>query len=62
MKVIRNPKIAPSQKADDSHIGQDSLVLVTGGSKDLVGAPALAGLLALRAGCDIVDDSIRKVI
>lgn len=37
-----------------SHKGQNGLVLVIGGSKDYVGAPALAGLAALRTGCDIV--------
>lgn len=38
----------------DSHKGQNGLVLVIGGSKDYVGAPALAGIAALRAGCDMV--------
>ncbi len=38
----------------DSHKGQNGRVLVVGGSEDYVGAPALAGLAALRAGADLV--------
>jgi NAD(P)H-hydrate epimerase len=42
------------ERRKDSHKGQNGTVLVIGGSKDYVGAPALAALSALRAGCDIV--------
>ncbi len=42
---IRNPK---------SHKGNNGRVLVIGGSKDYVGAVALAGLAALRSGADWV--------
>ena len=34
--------------------GQNGRVLIVGGSKDYIGAPALAGLAALRTGVDIV--------
>jgi len=34
--------------------GQNGRVLIIGGSKDYVGAPALAGIAALRTGVDIV--------
>lgn len=52
-KAGRRP--LPLERKPDSHKGQNGLVLVIGGSKDYVGAPALAGLAALRAGCDMVD-------
>ena len=48
------PKELNIKRRPDSYKGQNGRVLVTGGSKDYVGAPALAGLSALRAGCDIV--------
>lgn len=37
-----------------SHKGENGYLLIIGGSEDYVGAPALAGLAALRAGCDSV--------
>jgi len=43
-----------SSRKKISHKGENGKVLVVGGSKDYVGAVALAGLAALRAGCDIV--------
>ncbi|MCD6522373.1 MAG: NAD(P)H-hydrate dehydratase [Candidatus Diapherotrites archaeon] len=36
------------------HKGENGKVLIIGGSEEYVGAPALAGLAALRSGCDIV--------
>lgn len=42
------------QERDElSHKGQNGRVLVIGGSKDYVGAPALVALAALRAGIDL---------
>jgi len=38
----------------ESHKGDHGRVLIVGGSKDFIGAPALAGIAALRAGCDQV--------
>ena len=37
-----------------AHKGDSGRVLVIGGSKEYVGAVALAGIAALRAGCDVV--------
>ncbi len=42
------------ERKHDSHKGQNGRVLIVGGSDDYVGAPALAGLAALRAGADLV--------
>ena len=36
-----------------SHKGDNGRVLVIGGCEDFVGAPVLAGMAALRSGCDI---------
>ena len=38
----------------NSHKGENGSVLIIGGSEELVGAVTLAGLAALRAGCDVV--------
>jgi NAD(P)H-hydrate epimerase len=38
----------------NSHKGENGHALVIGGSEEYVGAVALAGLAALRAGCDLV--------
>ncbi|MBI2108126.1 bifunctional ADP-dependent NAD(P)H-hydrate dehydratase/NAD(P)H-hydrate epimerase, partial [Candidatus Woesearchaeota archaeon] len=48
MNDVRIPK-----RAKDSHKGDNGKVLVVGGSKDYVGAVALAGLAALRSGADL---------
>ena len=37
-----------------SHKGENGYALILGGSEDYVGAPAMAGLAALRSGCDSV--------
>ncbi len=42
------------KRESESHKGENGRVLVIGGSKDYVGAPALAGMAALRTGVDIV--------
>jgi NAD(P)H-hydrate epimerase len=49
--IIR--EITHSRKKD-SHKGDNGRVLIIGGSEEYIGALALAGLAALRAGCDIV--------
>ena len=38
----------------DSHKGNNGRLLVVGGSSDYSGAPAIAGMAALGAGCDLV--------
>ena len=42
------------KRRKSSHKGNNGLVLVVGGSKNFAGAVALAGLAALRSGCDLV--------
>lgn len=42
------------ERKSDSHKGENGKVLVIGGSEEYVGAPALTGLAALRAGADLV--------
>src|SRR3990167_9367817 len=37
-----------------SHKGENGRALIIGGSEDYVGAVTLAGLAALRSGCDLV--------
>jgi len=56
MKSPRVSKASFTEPTRDSasHKGQNGKVLVVGGSQFYVGAPALAGLAALRSGCDIV--------
>ncbi len=53
MRRVRTPpRIAPRPK--DAHKASVGRVLVVGGSRDLVGAPTLAALGALRAGAGLV--------
>ena len=51
---------------DRSHKGNNGRLLIVGGSKDYSGAPAIAGMAAIGAGCDLVyvatpDDSARAI-
>lgn len=54
MKFITKSRINLPQRKAQSHKGDNGLVLVAGGSEDYVGAVTLAGLAALRSGCDLV--------
>ncbi len=54
MKYLTKKGINLPSRNKDSHKGQNGLVLAVGGSKDFVGAIALAGLAALRSGADLV--------
>lgn len=54
MRFITRSQIKLPKRGKDSHKGQNGLVLVVGGSENFVGAVALAGLAALRSGCDLV--------
>ena len=54
MEFITKSQIKLPKRKKDSHKGDNGLVLIVGGSKDFVGAVALAGLAALRSGCDLV--------
>ena len=54
MKFITKKDIKLPKRDKESHKGDNGLVLAVGGSKEFVGAIALAGLAALRSGCDLV--------
>jgi NAD(P)H-hydrate epimerase len=54
MKITKKYAVKRPVRRKDSHKGENGQVLVIGGSEKYVGAPALAGLASLRAGCDIV--------
>lgn len=54
MRFITKRDIKLPKRSEDSHKGDNGLVLVAGGSKDYAGAVALAGLAALRSGVDLV--------
>ncbi|MBI2558879.1 NAD(P)H-hydrate dehydratase [Candidatus Woesearchaeota archaeon] len=54
MHFITQSQIKLPSRNKDSHKGDNGLVLAVGGSKDFVGAITLAGLAALRSGCDLV--------
>ena len=54
MQFIKKSDINIPTRRKDSHKGDNGLVLAVGGSKDYAGAIALAGLAALRSGCDLV--------
>jgi len=52
MNINQVKKLMERKKT--SHKGENGYVLLVGGSEDYVTAPALAGLAALRTGCDSV--------
>ena len=54
MKYITKEDIVLKKRKKTSHKGENGKVLIIGGSIDYVGAVALAGLAALRTGCDWV--------
>ena len=54
------PKIAP--RAADSHKGDYGRVLIIGGSRGMAGAPALAGMAALRSGTGLVTLAVPRSI
>lgn len=53
MQVISKKDIKLPKRSSKSHKGDNGRVLVIGGSRDFVGAVALAGLAALRSGVDL---------
>lgn len=54
MKYITKKDIKLPKRRKDSHKGDNGLILAVGGSEDFAGAVTLAGLAALRSGCDLV--------
>ncbi|MFH0977738.1 MAG: NAD(P)H-hydrate dehydratase [Candidatus Woesearchaeota archaeon] len=54
MKFVSKKDLRFRLHNKDSHKGDNGRVLIVGGSREYVGAVALAGIAALRAGCDSV--------
>ncbi|MBI3026661.1 NAD(P)H-hydrate dehydratase [Candidatus Woesearchaeota archaeon] len=54
MGFITKSQLRLPERKPDSHKGDNGLVLSVAGSEDFAGAAALAGLAALRSGCDLV--------
>jgi hydroxyethylthiazole kinase-like uncharacterized protein yjeF len=54
MQTITKKDIKIPARKNDSHKGDNGYVLAVGGSKEFTGAITLAGLAALRSGCDLV--------
>lgn len=54
MRFIKKSDIKLPARKKSSHKGENGYVLAIGGSKDFTGAIILAGLAALRSGCDLV--------
>ena len=55
MRFITKSQIKLPKRESGSHKRDNGLVLAVGGSEDFVGAITLAGLAALRSGCDLVE-------
>lgn len=61
MKRIQTPRgLSPRQA--EAHKGEFGTVLVVGGSRGMIGAPALAGLAALRGGAGLVTLAVPECI
>ena len=54
IRFITKKDIKLPARSKDSHKGDNGLILAIGGSKEYAGAITLAGLAALRSGCDLV--------
>ena len=54
MRFITKSQMKLPKRRKESHKGENGLVFAVGGSENFVGAVALAGLAALRSGCDLV--------
>ena len=62
MKYLTKKDIKIPKRNSKSHKGDNGKVLVIGGSKDYVGAVALAGLAALRSGADWVTVAVPEKV
>lgn len=62
MKYVTKKDIKIPKRNSKSHKGDNGRVLVIGGSKDYVGAVALAGLAALRSGADWVTVAVPEKV
>lgn len=54
IKFLTKRDVRLPKRKSGSHKGDNGLVLAVGGSQDYTGAMTLAGLAALRSGCDLV--------
>ncbi|MBI2657507.1 NAD(P)H-hydrate dehydratase [Candidatus Woesearchaeota archaeon] len=54
MRFITKSQVRLAKRESGSHKGQNGYVLAVGGSEEYSGAITLAGLAALRSGCDLV--------
>ena len=54
MRFIKKSDIKLPTRRKNSHKGDNGYVLAVGGSRNFTGAITLAGLAALRSGCDLV--------
>lgn len=54
MQFIKESSVNLPSRKKDSRKGDNGKVLAVGGSSDYIGAITLAGLAALRSGCDLV--------
>lgn len=61
MKKIKHPPKLP-RRAPDAHKGTFGRVLVVGGSRGMIGAPALTGNAALRGGAGLTTLAVPEVI
>lgn len=52
--MIKKSDLVIPQRKKDAHKGQSGRCMIAGGSEDYAGALYLAGIAALRAGCDYV--------
>ena len=62
MKYLSKRDLKIPKRSSKSHKGDNGKVLVIGGSKDYVGAVALAGLAALRTGVDWVTVAVPEKV
>src|SRR5437660_9352979 len=59
-RITSLPALPPRPK--DGHKGMFGRVLIVGGSKDMIGAPTLAGAAALRMGSGLVQIAVPREI
>ena len=62
MEFITKKDIKIPKRKPKSHKGDNGKILIIGGSRDYVGAVALAGLAALRAGVDWVTIAVPEKV
>jgi NAD(P)H-hydrate epimerase len=61
MRIVEEPPGLPPRPLD-GHKGLFGRVLIVGGSRDMIGAPALAGAAALRMGSGLVQIAMPREV